>query len=60
MLISAIFLSWLTYLYFPISYDLRLGQPGPLKAAVVAVSLLRFFVMSLAVREKWVCAKAHE
>jgi hypothetical protein len=49
MLISAIFLSWLTYLYFPISYDLQLGQPGLLKAMVAAVGLLRLFMMFLAV-----------
>jgi uncharacterized membrane protein len=48
MLISAIFFSWLTYLYFPISFDL--GQPGLFKAMVVAVGLLRLFMMFLAVK----------
>lgn len=50
MLISAIFFSWLTYLYFPISYELRPGHPGLFKAMVVAVSLLRLFMMFLTFR----------
>ena len=54
MLISAIFLSWLTYLYFPISYILTMvGQPGLFKAVIVAVGLLRLFMMFLAVKEQY-------
>jgi hypothetical protein len=55
MLISATFLSWLSYLYFPISFDLmELGQPtGLYKAVIVAVSLLRLFMMFLAVMGRY-------
>src|SRR5262249_33546766 len=48
MLISAIAFSWLTYLYFPISYHLG-HRAAPFHAAVVAVSLVRVFMMSLAI-----------
>jgi uncharacterized membrane protein len=49
MLISAIFFSWLTYLYCPISYSLmQMGQPDLFKAMVVALGLLRLFMMFLA------------
>jgi uncharacterized membrane protein len=48
MLISAILFSWLTYLYFPISYDL--GRTRLFKVMVVAVGLLRLFMMFLAVK----------
>jgi uncharacterized membrane protein len=47
MLISAICLSWLTYLYFPVSFDLE--QRGLFKVLVVVVSLLRLFMMFLAI-----------
>ena len=48
MLISAIVLSWLTFLYYPIS---RL-DPGLFKPpAVIAVSLVRSFMMFLTVRQ---------
>ena len=51
MLISAVLFSWLTYLYFPISYDLRtMGRGRIFKAAVVTISLLRLFMMFLAAR----------
>src|SRR5262249_21768521 len=51
MLISAVLLSWLTYL-FPVSYFLlpRLFKPL-FKAAVVAVGLLRLFMMCVIVKE---------
>jgi len=53
MLISAVFLSWLTYLYNPIGWLLyqQNGYPNLYKAAIIAVSLLRLFMMFLAVRE---------
>jgi len=51
LLILAIFLSWLTYLYFPIGYRHSLGgHPGLFQAAIVAVSALRLLMMFLAVR----------
>jgi len=51
MLISATTLSWLTYLYFPFSSDLRgVGQLGFFEPMIVAVSLLRLFMMFLAVK----------
>ena len=51
MLTSAILLSWLTYIYFPISYDLRhWGYPGLFKTMIIAVSVLRLFMMFLAVK----------
>lgn len=54
MLISAILLSWLTYLYFPIGSGLQtLGQPGLFKAMVVAIGLLRFFMMFLTVKGRY-------
>jgi uncharacterized membrane protein len=54
MLTAAILLSWLTYLYFPVSYDLQqLGQGGLFKAMVVAVASLRVFMMLRAVRERY-------
>jgi hypothetical protein len=55
MLISAICFSWLTYLYFPISYDLahELAQPELYKAVIVAISLLRFFMMFLAIQGRY-------
>jgi hypothetical protein len=53
MLISAIFFSWLAYLEFPISYDLRGAQPDLFEAVVVAVALLRFFMMFLAVHGRY-------
>jgi hypothetical protein len=52
MRISAIFFSWLTYLYWPIAfhiaYDLQWGRP--FKTMIVAVGLLRLFMMFLAVK----------
>ena len=53
VLISAILFSWLTYLYFPISVGLRktLGA-GAFKAMVVAVGMLRLFMMLLTVKER--------
>lgn len=50
MLMSAILFSWLTYLYFPISFDLRRAEPAIFQAAVVTISLLRIFMMFLAAR----------
>jgi hypothetical protein len=52
MLLSAIFFSWITYLYFPISYYLAydLAHPRLFKAVVVALSLLRLFMMFLAIQ----------
>jgi hypothetical protein len=64
MLISAIFLSWLTYLYGPFSFFLSwltyyyypirsFSQLAALNrsGAIIAVSLLRLFMMLLAIRE---------
>jgi hypothetical protein len=48
MLSSAIAFSWLTYLYFPISYHLAHGA-ALFHAAVVAVSLARLFMMILTI-----------
>ena len=48
MLVSAIAFSWLTYLYFPISYHLAHGAPL-FHAAVATVSLVRIFMMILAI-----------
>lgn len=45
-LTSAIVMSWLTYLYFPIGFDLGHGTTF-FKAVIVAVTLLRIFMMSL-------------
>jgi hypothetical protein len=50
MLITTILFSWLTYLYFPISSDLRYAKPFLLKAAVITISLLRIIMMFLAWR----------
>ena len=50
MLISAILLSWLTYIYFPISYDLQPTRPDLFKAMVIAVGSLRLFMMFLAIK----------
>ena len=50
MLISAILLSWLTYIYFPISYDLQPTRPDLFKAMVIATGSLRLFMMFLAVK----------
>jgi hypothetical protein len=47
MLISAIVLSWLTYLYNPIGAL----HPGLFKAPIIAVSLVRSFMMFLTVRQ---------
>ena len=49
MLVSAIFLSWLSYLYYPIAYY-QLGHAGPFQAAIIGVSLLHLFMMFLAAR----------
>ena len=53
MLIPAILFSWLTYLYFPISDQLRGARPDLFKAVVVAIGLLRLFMMFLAVRGRY-------
>jgi hypothetical protein len=59
MLISTMFLSWLTYLYYPVGYWLRedpaLSKAGMglFKAAIILVSLLRLFMMFLAARENF-------
>jgi hypothetical protein len=47
ILISTIGLSWLTYLYFPISYDLVHHREIPFKIIVVAITALRLFLMGL-------------
>jgi hypothetical protein len=58
MLISATTLSWLTYLYFPFSSDLRrVGQLGLFEPMIVAVSLLRLFMMFLAIKGRHGCAR---
>jgi hypothetical protein len=46
MLVSAVVFSWLTYLYFPIVYDLAYDTTS-FKAIVVAVTMLRLFIMLL-------------
>ena len=46
LLSSAIAFSWLTYLYFPISYHLARGAEL-FHAAVVAISVARLFMMIL-------------
>jgi hypothetical protein len=46
MVISMIVLSWLTFLYFPISYG---HLPALLPTTIVAVSLLRLFMMLLSI-----------
>jgi hypothetical protein len=48
MLISAVLFSWLTYLYFPIAFDLQQAKPALFKAAVVTISFLRLFMMFVA------------
>ena len=53
MLVLGIFFSWLSYLYFPISYDLQLAQPDLFKAVVVAVGALRLFMMCLTVNGRY-------
>jgi hypothetical protein len=54
MLATATFLSWLTYIYFPISYDLMQARhPSLFKVVVVAVSLLRLIMMFLAVKGRY-------
>jgi hypothetical protein len=50
MLISAIFLSWLTYLYYPITYVHPGLLPSLFKPVIIAVGLLRLFMMFLAVK----------
>jgi hypothetical protein len=45
MVISAIVLSWLTFLYFPIGRFLYDWCPSLLKTAVTAISLIRLFMM---------------
>ena len=50
MLFLTILFSWLTYLYFPVSWDLRGARPDMFKATVVAISVLRLFMMFLAAR----------
>jgi hypothetical protein len=52
MVISVIVYSWLTYLYFPIGLGLYFvfGRRGLLDVMVVAVSLLRLFMMALAIK----------
>jgi hypothetical protein len=53
MLISAILFSWLTYLYFPVSYYLQGVQPDLFKAVVIAITLLRLFMMILAIHGRF-------
>lgn len=57
MLIAAILFSWLTYLYFPISFDLGLWYRGLFETITVAVSLLRLFMLSLVAWELSVGAR---
>ena len=45
MLISAIFLSWLTYLYYPIGFFRYSRYPALFRTAIAAVSSLRLFMM---------------
>jgi hypothetical protein len=51
MLISAILLSWLTYLYYPISYLLSDKHPSLFKATIIAVGSIRLFMMFLTVKK---------
>jgi hypothetical protein len=54
MLAMATFLSWLSYIYFPISYGLMQARhPSLFKVVVVAVSLLRLIMMFLAVKGRY-------
>jgi hypothetical protein len=52
MLLSAVSFSWLTYLYFPIGFDLwvRFGRRRFFHAMIVLVTVLRLFMMLLAVQ----------
>jgi len=45
ILVSAVLFSWLTYIYFPISYDLGRGQF--FRMMIIAVSFLRLFMIFL-------------
>jgi uncharacterized membrane protein len=49
MLISAILFSWLTYLYFPATFD---HGAGMLQTAIVAIAMLRLWMMLLS----WLCS----
>ena len=44
---------WLSYLYFPISYDRKHLSPLLFHATVVSVTLLRFIMMYLALINNW-------
>lgn len=48
MLVTTIVFAWLTFLYFPILYDVA-HRSALFRAAIVAVSLLRLFMMLLTI-----------
>jgi hypothetical protein len=50
MVISAIIFSWLTFLYFPISFDLQPTQPWLFEVTVGTISILRLFMMFVAAK----------
>lgn len=58
ILISSVAFSWLTFLYFPISYDLAHHEPA-FKVSVVAVTALRLLLMALVVFD-WYRSDADE
>jgi hypothetical protein len=53
ILISAILLSWLTHLYFPIGFILGKEHPAIFRAMIVANNLFRLFMMSVVVTNIW-------
>jgi hypothetical protein len=50
MLISAILLSWLTYLYYPIN-EVLIQHSGLFRSMIIAVSSIRLFMMILTVKK---------
>jgi hypothetical protein len=58
MQVLTILFAWLTYLYFPISWDLRQRQPRFKEAVIIALSTLRLFLLGLVIKE-WSRCRAH-
>lgn len=53
LLISAIFFSWLTYLYYPIGFIPGIEDPRIRHAMVIANNLFRLFIMFVVVTNIW-------
>lgn len=51
LLFLAIFLAWSSYIYFPVTYDLRLSHPTSFAVSILVATLTRFLMLAGLIRK---------